>query len=65
MYNSRDGTQYDPKKDTLRDMSTVEQIKEGESIYIKHLKGDKCNAVGTSSLKDPINYPFLSTIWCK
>jgi len=66
VYNTRDGTQYDPKKDTLRDLSTVEQIKEGKSNYINHLKGDKCNAEDTSSLKDrqgkgyhPVNNPFF------
>jgi len=45
MYNSRDGTQYDIEKNTLCDMSTVEQMNEGD------LKGDKCNAEDTRSLK--------------
>ena len=41
MYNSRDGKQYDPKKDKLRDMSMVKQIKKGETIYLQHLNGEK------------------------
>jgi len=47
-------------------MSMVEQIKEGQSIYIKLLKGDKCNAEDTSLLKNlqeegyhSINNPFF------
>ena len=65
MYNSVDGKQYDPKKDTLRDMTIVEEIKEGEIIYLKHLRGEKCNADETRFVKDlakkgyhPITNPF-------
>jgi hypothetical protein len=67
MYNSRDGKQYDPKKDKLRDMSMVEQIKEGETIYLQHLNGEKCNVDDVNLLKDlqekgyhPINNPFFN-----
>ena len=61
-----DGNQYDPQEDTLRDMNIVEKIKEGENIYLKQLKGEKCNAEDKSFLENlgkkgyhPITNPFF------
>jgi hypothetical protein len=66
MYNTIDGNQYDPQEDTLRDMNIVEQIKEGENIYLNQLKGEKCNAEDKIYLENlggkgyhPITNPFF------
>jgi hypothetical protein len=66
MYNSRSG-RYDPNRDTLRDMSIVEQIRRGSQIYQKHLTGDKNSEEERNLIKDlrdkgyhPIVNPFFN-----
>ena len=66
MYDSRDGKQYNPKRDSLRNMTIVDQIKKCAAIYQKHLAGVKCSIAEHNLLKDlqdkghhPIINPFF------
>jgi hypothetical protein len=67
MYKSREGSQYDPDNDTLRDLSIVPQIEECAEIYQKQLKGEKTSDAQRqllANLEDkgyhPINNPFFN-----
>jgi hypothetical protein len=66
MYNSKECGPYNPKVDKLRDMSVVEQIKNGEKAYLKYLNGNRYTPEELNSLKDlqekgyhPIINPFF------
>ena len=44
MYDSRNGKQYNPKRDSLRNLTIVDQIQKCATIYQKHLAGVKCSS---------------------
>ena len=65
MYNSREGNEYNRNRDTLRNISVVEQIKECVKIYQKKLTGLKNTKAEEDLLDDledkgyhPIINPF-------
>jgi hypothetical protein len=66
MYSSREGGQYKPKGHTLRDIAMEGPIRDGETIFLKYLKGERYTSDETAQLKDlqekgyhPISNPFF------
>ena len=67
LYNSTECGQYNPIVHTLRDLSVVQQIKDGEKSFQKYLNGERYAAEELQSLKNlqgkgyhPIFNPFFN-----